>query len=48
MSREKRPKIFNKWDNLWKKWECWLSDNNLSPLDAAVRYAISITEIKKF
>ena len=47
MSREERPKIFNKWDSLWKKWECWLNDNNLTPLDAAVRYAISITEIKK-
>lgn len=47
MSREERPKIFNKWDTLWKKWECWLNDNNLTPLDAAVRYAISITEIKK-
>ena len=48
MSREERPKIFNKWDSLWKKWECWLNDNNLTPLDAAVRYAIGITEIKKF
>lgn len=47
MSREARPKIFNKWDNLWKKWECWLGDNNLTPLDASVRYAMSITEIKK-
>ena len=47
MSRKTRPKIFNKWDNLWKKWECWLCDNNLTPLDAAVRYAVSITEIKK-
>lgn len=47
MSNEKRPKKFNRWQSVWSEWDCWLLENNLSPLEACLGYALSINEVDK-
>ena len=47
MSQKKRPDKFNRWKRLWKIWHEWLNDNQITALEAAVRYAVSIPEISK-
>ena len=47
MDPKKRPKIFDRWSNLWKIWDEWLYDNKLSPLEATLRYMISLPEISR-
>jgi len=42
-----RPDKFTQWDSLWKKWDVWLRQNNLTAVEAAIRYALSIPEISK-
>lgn len=33
-----RPAKFNYWDDIWHEWERWLSIENLTPLEACLRY----------
>jgi aryl-alcohol dehydrogenase-like predicted oxidoreductase len=47
MSEHSRPKKFDRWNDLWKLWHEWLSDNQLTALEATTRHAISIYEISK-
>ena len=47
MSGKLMPSKFNRWSNLWKLWHEWLHDNQISPVEASVRYAISFSEIAK-
>ena len=47
MSAKLMPSKFNRWNNLWKLWHEWLHDNQISPVEASVRYAISFSEIAK-
>ena len=47
MSKQDRPSKFNKWSNLWKLWHEWLNDNKIKPLEAAIRYVLSIKEVSK-
>ena len=47
MSKQKRPSSFNQWNNLWKIWHEWLEDNQITALEATIRYALSIKEISK-
>ena len=47
MSQKKRPNKFDRWSFLWKIWHEWLNDNKLTPLQASIRYAVSIPEITK-
>ena len=47
MPKEKRPKKFNRWNNLWKIWDQWLSDNQISALEATVRYSLSNPQVTK-
>lgn len=42
-----RPRKFDRWNNLWKSWHEWLNDHKISPLEASIRYAMSIQEISK-
>ena len=43
----KRLKKFDRWSGLWKYWYEWLADNNLSALEASIRYMISLPEISR-
>ncbi len=47
MSASERPQKFNKWTSLWSNWDKWLKENNLTPLQACLRYVLSFSEIKK-
>lgn len=48
MPKQNRPLKFNKWHPLWKLWDEWLIDNNISALEATLRFAFSIKKITKF
>jgi len=47
MDKKQRPNKFNHWSRLWTKWEEWLNENNLTPLEACIRHALSIPQIEK-
>ena len=47
MSKENRSAKFNKWNNLWKIWHEWLNDNQITALEATIRFALSKKEISK-
>ena len=47
MSEQNRPDKFNRWSGLWKIWHEWLNDNQITALEATIRYAISMSEISK-
>jgi len=47
MSQQARPNKFDKWADLWNKWENWLKEHNLTPLEACLRYVLSKPEIAK-
>lgn len=38
---------FGRWSALWERWDRWLLDTGLSPLQACVRYALGFPEIEK-
>lgn len=47
MSEETRPEKFDRWSSLWSAWDEWLKDVDLTPLQACLRYALSIPEIER-
>ena len=47
MSKKKRPDKFNRWSSLWKAWDEWLKDAQITALEATIQYAISVSEISK-
>jgi len=47
MSQQDRPIHFKQWNFLWKIWHEWLNDNQITALEASIRYASSIPEISK-
>ena len=47
MSNQDRPRKFHCWNALWKVWYEWLKDNQITALEATIRYAVSIPEISK-
>ncbi|MBI5447820.1 MAG: aldo/keto reductase [Gammaproteobacteria bacterium] len=42
-----RPKFFNRWDQLWNRWNTWLQEQNISPLQACLNMAISQPHIDR-
>lgn len=47
MSAGDRPVKFDRWGALWARYDAWLKDTGISPLQACLRYAMSFTEISK-
>lgn len=47
MRPEDRPKKFSRWQATWDKWEAWLREAELTPLEACLSYALSVQEIAK-
>ena len=47
MNDQDRPEKFNHWNALWRIWREWLNDNQITALEATIRYAISMPEISK-
>lgn len=40
MNKDSRPEKFNKWLTLWNYWDNWLRENNSTPVQAAVSFAL--------
>jgi len=47
MSKEGRPRMFDRWQNLWLDWNDWLAESGASAVEACVRYALSHREVGK-
>jgi aryl-alcohol dehydrogenase-like predicted oxidoreductase len=45
MSPTERPRKFDRWGALWSRYEAWLGQVGLSPLQVCVRYALSVAAI---
>lgn len=43
-SREDRPKYFKPWSSLFNKWDEWLNDSKLSPLDVCLSYVCQFND----
>lgn len=42
-----RPRSFDRWSDLWGRYEDWLAETGLTRLEACVRYALAFPEISK-
>jgi aryl-alcohol dehydrogenase-like predicted oxidoreductase len=42
---DKRPDRFWQWDKLWRQWDNWLSDNQITALQACINFALSESKI---
>jgi aryl-alcohol dehydrogenase-like predicted oxidoreductase len=47
MPADKRPDRFSRWSDLWHIWDRWLFETGLTPLQACLRYAISLSVIDR-
>lgn len=47
MPASRRPAKFGRWQRLWSEWDHWLDETGLTPLQACLRYALSIGEVDK-
>lgn len=47
MGRGQRPASFARWQHLWDDWEHWLSANDITPLQACLRYALTLPGIEQ-
>ena len=42
-----RPSKFSQWGGVWREWHQWLAKEDLTPLQACIRYCLSVPEINK-
>lgn len=47
MGSAERSRRFGRWDTLWRAYESWLEERELSPLQACVAHAVSMPAIDK-
>jgi aryl-alcohol dehydrogenase-like predicted oxidoreductase len=47
MGPERRPAQFRAWHPIWGEWHAWLDEQELSPLQACLRFVMSHAEIDK-
>ncbi len=47
MNEKNRPEKFKKWTNIWRKWNLWLMENEITPVQATVSFALSDNRISK-
>ena len=47
MKNQQRPAKFLKWENFWIEWSRWLQENQLTEIEACLRYVLSLSEINK-
>lgn len=47
MSSSDRPKKFDRWSSLWLKYDNWLKQVKLTPVQACISHALSFAEISK-
>ena len=47
MSNEQRPRKFDRWCGLWDRYNTWIEDSGLSPLEACLAYVSAIPEVQQ-
>jgi aryl-alcohol dehydrogenase-like predicted oxidoreductase len=47
MNKKNRPDKFYRWASIWKQWEQWLSENNCSPVQASISFALADSRISR-
>jgi len=47
MNKSNRPEKFNKWFTLWSRWDDWLKESNITPVQVAVSFPLSDNRISK-
>ncbi|MDP2030677.1 MAG: aldo/keto reductase [Thiobacillus sp.] len=47
LSASRRPVKFGRWHHIWTEWDRWLAEAGLTPLQACLRYALSVEEVDK-
>jgi aryl-alcohol dehydrogenase-like predicted oxidoreductase len=47
MNKSNRPEKFNKWLALWNRWDNWLKESNVTPVQAAVSFSLSDNRVSK-
>jgi len=47
MSAAQRPAKFKRWHSIWDEWERWLEVSGLSPVQACLRYVLSVSEVDR-
>lgn len=45
MSARERPGQFRRFDEIWSCWDSWLSETGVTPLQACIRFALSVPRI---
>jgi len=48
MPFNKVPNYFHKWKDIFVNWNSWLTENNLTPLQACISYVMNIDDINNF
>ena len=47
MPKNQIPDKFERWKQTWNIWHEWLADNEISALEASLRYAVAFPEVSK-
>lgn len=47
MKAEERPDRFARWQALWERWDAWLEEHRMRPLEACLAYALSFPQIAR-
>jgi len=47
MNLGQRPRQFDRWQGLWKSWDIWLKEAEVTPLEACLRFVLSVEGISK-
>lgn len=47
MPANERPLAFHRWSNIWTEWDRWLATEDLTPLQACLRYVNSISDVDR-
>jgi aryl-alcohol dehydrogenase-like predicted oxidoreductase len=47
MPSQLRPAVFDRWSKIWLEWDQWLISTGLTPLQACLRYVISIPTVDR-
>lgn len=47
MAEPQRPGKFAQWQSLWAVWDSWLRRNNLSALEACLRFVLNVENVSK-
>jgi aryl-alcohol dehydrogenase-like predicted oxidoreductase len=47
MPDARRPRRFDRWDALWRRWQTWLGDNRVSALKACLHFALAHDELDR-